>query len=59
MPSRLSDEEKTQRRTGVLLRACEALLRAARRAKSDGDRHLDALRRFRRSLIEGAGSSTA
>jgi hypothetical protein len=59
MPSRPSDEEKTQRRTGVLPLACDALLRDVRRANSDGGRHLGAPRRFRRSLIEGAGSSTA
>jgi hypothetical protein len=59
MPSRPSDEEEVRRRAGVLLLACDTLLRDLRRAYPDGDWRVDALRRLRRTLIDRADSSTA
>jgi hypothetical protein len=60
MPSRPSDGDENHRRAGVLLLACEELLRDMRRAGApDSDWRIGVLRRLRKSLIHQMDSSTA
>ena len=55
-----SDEDEERRRAGVLLLACETLLRDMRRAgAADTDWRVSVLQRLRQSLIHDLGSSTA
>jgi hypothetical protein len=60
MPFRPSDEDEKRRRAGVLLLACEAMLRDMRRAgAADTDWRVSALRRLRQSLVHDLESSAA
>jgi hypothetical protein len=60
MPSRPSDEDERRRRAGVLLLACEELMREMRRAgTADSDWRVGVLRRLRKSLVHDLESSTA
>ncbi len=60
MPFRPSDEDEVRRRAGVLLLACDSLLREIKRAGApDGDWRVSALRRLRRALLRDLESSAA
>ena len=60
MPFRPSDEDEKRRRAGVLLLACDTLLRDMRRMGApEGDWQMSALRRLRKSLVQQLESSTA